>query len=438
MFENIAADKDVGRLYKTVKTQLGWSTNGPPISLLVDDRVTSSSQEMASTLLDYYRKKIEDLMTALPRVRKDPTSWLKNQIKTFGDYPARRKKFEFRQISLSETVKIIDSLGTISAFGHDELDSQTIKSIASSIYIPIHHLINISLRTRKFANRWKIGRLIPLFKGKKLDRLQTSSYRPVSLLPLVSKLVERVVQQQMLNFLNETQQLNPYNNAYRKGFSTATALMQISDVIHSAAELNTVVNVMTVDETAAFDCICSKTLDSKLKLYNFGTETREWFADYLGFRSQYVSIGSKRSAMMQVKYGVPQGSVLGPLLYTLYINELPSILSDDEACKDDFHVKQLRNKPETLFPTICPSCPNIPSFADDEVDSGQVDSRQVDSGTVGKWTVGKWTVGKWTVGKWTVGKWTVGQWASGQWASGQWASGQWASGQWASGQWASG
>ena len=94
----------------------------------------------------------------------------------------------------------------------------------------------------------------------------------------------------------------------------------------------------------------------KLAIYNFGTGTRKWFKDYLAFRTQYVSIGSKRSDMKYVRHG----SVIGPILYSLYINEMPSILRNP-GCRDPLH----RHNPELLFPANCPTCPQIPSFADD-------------------------------------------------------------------------
>ena len=172
--------------------------------------------------------------------------------------------------------------------------------------------------------------------------------------------MERALQVQMMKFLESTKQLNNSNNAYHKGYSTATALMQIMDRINEAADLKSIANIMTVDESTAFNCISHKILDKKLSLYNFGTDTRKWFSDYLHCRSQYVSIGSERSAMTQVKHGIPQGSVIKPILYSLYIHELPGIIRD-EACNDDLH----RQNPEMFFPPNCHSCPQIPSFADD-------------------------------------------------------------------------
>ena len=178
-------------------------------------------------------------------------------------------KLNLRQINLSETVELIKSVGNSKSFGQDELDGTTIKMIAPSVYRPIQHLINLSIKNSTFASRWKIGRLIPLHKGKKKDRHQTDSYRPISLLPLVVKLAERAVQQQTLKFMETTLQLNHNNNAYRKHYSTATALIQVTDAIHQATDARSIANVITVDETSAFDMISHEILHRKIPTVQF-------------------------------------------------------------------------------------------------------------------------------------------------------------------------
>ena len=361
LFKKCEDTRDVGKLYNTVKSQLGWNTNGPPTSMLVDGKITKSSQLIANAQLKYYKTKIENLMNNLPIPDMDPTYWLRKCIERWGRHADARPEFDFREVTLAETDNLLKSLGNSATFGHDEIDAKTLKILAKHTIKPIKHLINLSLKHKKFAMRWKIGRIIPLFKGKKLDRNSPASYRPVCLLPVISKLVEKAAQQQMVTYLDETNQLNNNNNAYRRKFSSVTALMQISDSLHEAADLKSIANIMTIDETSAFDCISHATLDRKLELYNFGGGARAWIQDYLVQRSQYVSIGARRSEMMCTKFGVPQGSVMGPILYSLYINEMPSILRRNETCRNNLH----NSRPELLFPPNCPSCPMMPSFADD-------------------------------------------------------------------------
>ena len=122
-----------------------------------------------------------------PTSDANPTKHLEEALKRWGKAADDRDEFSLSEIDMLETVKLIGSLGNGKAFGHDELDAISLKLVAPSIYLPIQHLVNLSIRSSRFASRWKLGRLIPLHKGKGLDRLSMNLYRPISLLPVVSK-----------------------------------------------------------------------------------------------------------------------------------------------------------------------------------------------------------------------------------------------------------
>ena len=361
LFEKDEANKDISKLYNRVKLQLGWNTNDPPQALTVEGRTTKSSKKMADHLMDYYESKINDLMQKLPATDTSPTAKLEAALTKWGVLTTQRELFKFRVISITETVDLIKTLGNGTSFSFDEIDSLTLKSVSEHIMYPIQHIINISLSSSNFANKWKIGRVIPLFQGKILNRHETSSYRPISLIPIVGKLTECAAQKQILNFMEQSKQINSNNNVYRKHYSTATTITQILDSLHEATDANTIATLMTVDESAAFDCISHEILDRKLKLYNFGLEASLWMRNYLSFRTQYVSIGSKKSRMTPLLHAVPQGSVIGPLIFTIYVNELPAILENEDDCNSFNH--NLRST--ELFPLNCAKCGNIPSFADD-------------------------------------------------------------------------
>ena len=117
---------------------------------------------------------------------------------------------------------------------------------------------------------------------------------------------------------------------------------------------------ITLDQSAAFDCISHDVLIRKLKLYNFGENSVKWIESYLAQRSQYVNIGTKSSSFWTVCHGVPQGSVLGPIMYVIYVNELPQVVKDEDNCQ------HLSHKPaDNLFVPNCPQCGSVPSYADD-------------------------------------------------------------------------
>ena len=157
---------------------------------------------------------------------------------------------------------------------------------------------------------------------------------------------------QLVKFMKESNQNNPNNHAYKSNHNTTTAMTQLSDLIFEATDRNLISTVMTVYQTAAFDCMKHSIFNKKMKLYNFDSKTREWFSNYLKLRTQYVVIGGKNSRMKPITTRVPQGSVLGPMIYTIYVNE--------EDCKNQVH-----QNTKNLFPSNCLSCGSITSYADD-------------------------------------------------------------------------
>ena len=219
----------------------------------------------------------------------------------------------------------------------------------------------MSIRQSKFINHWKIGKVVPLYKGKSSDQLSPKGYRPISLLPLISKIAERVVQSQLVEHFNVNNMWNSNQYGYRKGRSTATTLLTITDQMFEAAEAREIANLITIDESAAFDSIEGNILLDKLKLYKLDESTLNWIKSYLNHRSQYCSIGGQNSNIRTINKGVPQGSVLGPVLFTIYTNELSEITKNTE-CVNPKHNK---DKDKKLFGYDCNVCGITPAYADD-------------------------------------------------------------------------
>ena len=295
----------------------------------------TSPKDIAEAQNDFFINKVEMLRTQLPRPHNDPLKTLREAMNRW-ELATDRPSFSLREVLLTETVEIINSLGNSTAYGHDYLDAASIKLAASHLYIPLNFIINLSVRKSKFANKWKIGCLVPIHKGKGLNETERSSFRPISLLSVTAKIVERVVQTQTLQFMESTLQLNQQNNAYRKFHSTTSAIIALTEAFYEATDRNHITTITTINETCAFDCVDHETLLYKMRIYNFSDSTIKWFSNYLKFRSQFISIGAKNSSMRHIKSGVPQGSVLGPILYTIYINELPS-LTNDNLCDHPLH-----------------------------------------------------------------------------------------------------
>ena len=159
--------------------------------------------------------------------------------------------------------------------------------------------------------------------------------------------------------MDATEQWNTNHHAYRDGHSTLTTMLQISDILYESADTNSITTMITIDQTSAFDCVPHNSLLDKMSIYNFDRNTINWFESYLRYRTNYVSVSGHNSTMVHNDIGVPQGSVLGPLLFTLYTNKITESIKDNN-CHDPSHHNNSK-----LFGSNCPQCGHLPCYADD-------------------------------------------------------------------------
>ena len=309
-------------------------------------------------MIDYYKNKIVKLSEKTVISSRNPHRYLDAALRRWEEKDGRRI-FKFSSVTVQQTGLLVKVMSDSAAYGHDRLDARAIKDGGPSLLIPLCHLINTSLQTGRVPMKWKLSCLSPRLKSREADRMSVSSYRPIAILPSISKLVEKVAQQQLLSFFEETGQINPANHAYRRTLSTTTTLAEISDKLFQGAENKLLSELMTIDQTAAFDVVDHDLLLQKMDRYNVGLEARNWLASYLSFRTQYVRLGKSISNMIPVSKGVPQGSVIGPLLFTMYVNDMSEVV-------------QLRNCPEevhsdrrSLWMNGCDKCGIITQYADD-------------------------------------------------------------------------
>ena len=345
--------------YNLMKTQAGWKMGLTPKSFTVNGRKVTAPMEMANMQMEHYIGKVKKIIDNLPNLNLDPTEHLKLALEKWEN-KSRRKTFNLEKTTELEVLKVIKKIGNSTACGLDGQDTISLKAIATVIYKPLTHLINKSIEQKKFANRWKLARIIPLYKGKDKNRESPDAYRPISLLSVTSKIAERIIQKQLSDYMTSSGQLNPNQHSYRADYSTTTAWLQLTDTIFEATDQNLIATILAVDQSSAFDCVSHTILIEKLGMYGIGPESLEWFRSYLGNRTQCVNIGTKNSAMKMVLNGVPQGSVLGPILYAIYTNELPNILKDNTNCPELAHQNN-----KYLFGENCHKCGTILCYADD-------------------------------------------------------------------------
>ena len=321
-----------GNLWKTAYSALGSFRTSFPSQILHAGRLISNPQAMATEVNKFFVNKIAQLKTENPHdERLDSLVELKNFISK-KEIP--KEGFELREINEEEMDVLIKNLKGKKSLGLDWICGYSLKLAAYTLKEELQILINLSIKKKEFVTKWKYTKVLPGWKNKG-TRFELKFYRPISNLSEVSKLVEKAVYCQMYEYLLINQLIHPNHHGFLQNCSTATALQQILDGWLQHLDNQKLVAGLFLDLSAGFDIINHRILLKKMKQYNFTDSTMEWFSSYLLDRYQCVQVESSFSPFLKVPWGVPQGSILGPLLFLFYINELPDIVYNDNTDNED-------------------------------------------------------------------------------------------------------
>ena len=251
----------------------------------------------------------------------------------------------------TEVKSILKTLQTGKASGPDNINNYVLKTCSSELSYPLSKLFNLSLSLSKVPKAWKKANVTPVFK--KDDPTDCKNYRPISLLSTLGKVMEKIVHKHVFNFFSTNNVITSLQSGFVPGDSNANQLVDIYDTFSKALDDGLEARAVFCDISKAFDRVWHKGVSLKLKSVGLSGSLLGWFQNYLSDRKQRVVLPVGCSTWVSINAGVPHGSILGPLLFLIYINDIvKDINSIIRLFADDTSLYIIVDSPEEASQTI--------------------------------------------------------------------------------------
>ncbi len=281
-------------------------------SMVIDGEKVLDKQVIANGFSNHF--------FTIAEILKEKLSLLKSTVwaQPVPDKYNTNSVFQFVHVSVPTVMKHLKSLNRKKATGLDDIPPCLLKDGARHIVKPLAHIINRSLATGIVPTEFKCGKIIPIYKSG--NQTDIDNYRPITILPAISKVLEKCVYNQTISYLEKNKLLSNQQFGFRKNHSTELAATLFLDNIRKEMDSGKLCGAVFVDLCKAFDTISHSSIVCKLSEYGIIDAEKEWFTNYLFGRTQCVVFDGCTSHVNPVFCGVPQGSILGPLLFLIHFN----------------------------------------------------------------------------------------------------------------------
>ena len=336
---------DARRIWNVMKEIIGRAkvkSNELPKQLIRENNIISDKGKIAESFNDFYVSVGRNLASKIPISDKN-----------FADYLSKCETFmPTEDISLTELRTAFKTLSSNKSPGLDEINTYIIKSAYDIIEPILLHIFNLSVSTGEFPDSLKIAKVTPIYKSG--DQSEIGNYRPISVLSGFSKILERIMYNRLYKHLMNQNILYKKQFGFLKNHSTEHAILELVSRITDSFEKNMFTLGVFIDLSKAFDTVDHNILISKLENYGIQETNLKWFKDYLTNRKQCIIYDGTKTKSNLVTCGVPQGSILGPLLFLIYINDLhkTSSLMEFILFADDTNIFYSDTNIERLFQRV--------------------------------------------------------------------------------------
>ena len=315
-----AYKNDMKKTRKTINEILNRNKKNSNVASIFyhNGNVLSNAKDIANAFNVYFAN-----------IGKNLASEIEQNITDNADYtqyvstPLTETKLQFKCITDNDTQRAIDKLENKNSSGHDGISNKLLKLLKIELSKSLTLIINQMITTGIFPDSFKISKITPLFK--KGDVSMLSNYRPISLLPTISKIFERILYNQLYDYFNSNNLLAEEQYGFRTNHSTEYAAVKLVDNVSKEMELGNTPTALYIDLSKAFDTLSFDILLYKLNHYGIKDNAFKLLKNYLTNRRQYVVYNSQNSETLDISTGVPQGSILGPLFFSICINDLITV-----------------------------------------------------------------------------------------------------------------